>query len=74
MSPTKTKIKASLNALMALAESIRELGEVPSGELYSVVMSHMDIETYTSFIARLVSAGLVENKNHLLIWKGADDA
>ncbi len=70
MSVTKAQVAASLNALRALADAILVLGEVPSGQLYSTVMGHMDLQTYESFINRLIRTGLVEKKHDLLIWKG----
>lgn len=69
---TKQQVQASVNALLAIAEAIRELGEVPSGELYARLMGHMDLETYESFIRRLVGAKLVENRGHLLVWVGPE--
>lgn len=68
---TKSQVVASFNALAALAEAIRELKTVPSGELYATVMGHMDERTYASFIDRLVSAELVSRSDsHLLTWVG----
>lgn len=68
----KAQIKASLNALMALADAIKELGSVPAGELYSVVMGHLDQPTFDSMIGILCRSGVVSRSpGHLLTWKGA---
>jgi len=68
--PTERQIDLALEALRALADCIKELKEVPSGHLYIRVMSRMDIDVYEVLIGKLISSGLVEKKNHLLIWKG----
>ena len=69
--PSKEQIAAVLMAIKALADVIREKGEVPSGELYANVMGHVSLETYNSMVDRLVGTGLVKRTNsHLLIWVG----
>lgn len=55
---------------LAIAEAIRELGEVPSGVLYAQIMSQMTIDTYNAIIKMLIGAGLVSQKNFLLTWVG----
>lgn len=69
MCKTTTTTKAAIATIAALGCAIRELGQVPSGELYARVMGHMTIENYQSAIDTLVRAKLVERKNsHLLVW------
>ena len=71
MQPTKEQIKAAFEMTAAVAEAIRELGSVPSGELYARLMPHLDFPTYEKLIATLKGAGLVaEDKSHLLRWVG----
>jgi len=66
---TTTQIHAGLEILKALADTIRELHSVPSGELYARVMGHMDINAYERAIQILKNAGLVaESGAHLLTW------
>ena len=69
---TKEQVSAALQALAALAEAIRDLGEVPSGHLYAVVMSSgMSLATYQSMIDRLKGAGLIAvDGSHLIRWTG----
>lgn len=62
--------KATLNAILALTEAIRALGEVPSGHLYANVMGHMSLDVYNSYIDAIVRTGLVTRSNHLLTWAG----
>lgn len=67
---TASQVKAAVLAAAALAEAIRAAGQIPSGVLYAQVMQHMSLETYQSFIDRLVGAGLVRCSGHLLTWVG----
>ena len=68
---TPDKIKAALSILHALAEAIRELGQVPSGQLYASVMAGMSLEDYNAALKVLIKAELVsESPAHLLTWTG----
>jgi hypothetical protein len=64
------QLKAALEIMMAVADAIRDLGRVPSGHLYARLMGHMSLETYNVIIERLKGAGMIEEKNHELIWIG----
>ena len=35
-----TKVKAALDALRAVADAIRDAGEIPAGHLYAALMGH----------------------------------
>jgi hypothetical protein len=70
MAPTKQELLAGLNILAAVAETIREAGEVPSGTIYAALLGKVTMEGYTSLLRTLKGAGLVEEKNHLLRWIG----
>ena len=68
---TAKQLKASIMACGALAEAIREVGEVPAGTLYAACLNVMSLEVFESFISRLVGAGLVNRTSeHLLRWIG----
>lgn len=67
---TKEQVKSVLAVVQALAEAIRELGSVPSGHLYAMVMSHMSLDDYNHSIAVLRSSGVVRESNHVLTWVG----
>jgi hypothetical protein len=71
---TTTQAKAGVAALLAISEAIRELGEVPSGHLYTIVCGHMDLQTYDKAIAIIEGAGLIEQRGHLLRWIGPEVA
>ena len=62
------EVKAALGILIAVADAIRELGEVPSGHLYAHLVSKLSLEQYEQIIATLKQAGLITESNHLLTW------
>lgn len=60
-----------VKAIAAVAETIRELGQIPSGHLYAQVLGFMSFESYGKVIGVLKGAGLVEETpTHLLRWVG----
>lgn len=67
---TPNDVKAALGILRAVADAIRELGEVPSGHLYAHLMSKLSLEQYEQVIGVLKQAGLITESNHLLTWVG----
>ena len=70
MSKTSEAI-AAVRVAHAVAETIRELGEVPSGHLYARLMGVMELRQYEQVIDLLVDARLVERTpSHLLRWIG----
>jgi hypothetical protein len=70
MQPTREQFKAMFELMSAIAEVIRTKGEVPSGELYAMLMGKIDLRTYEAILSRIKGSGLVEEKNHLLKWVG----
>ena len=62
--------KAGLSLVMAVAETIQDLGEVPSGHLYAALMSRMSIDQYTRVIDILKRAELIKESSNLLTWAG----
>lgn len=67
---TQQQISSAIQSVAAIAEAIRSLGEVPSGELYAHVCGHLDIDQYTQVIALVKRAGLVAESNNVLRWVG----
>lgn len=62
---------AAVRVAHAIAESIRELGEIPSGHLYARLMGIMELRQYEQVIDLLIDAHLVEREpSHLLRWIG----
>ena len=71
MQLSKQDIAAGMTILITVAESIRELGEVPNGALYAMLMSKLSIGQYQRVIDTLIGAGLVaRDKRHMLRWIG----
>lgn len=66
------EITSALSIVGVIGESIRELGQVPSGHLYAVVMSGgMDLAQYEQAIGLLKRSKLVaEDASHMLTWTG----
>lgn len=70
MSTTSDAI-AVVRIAHAVAETIRELGQVPSGHLYARLMGVMELHQYEQVIDLLIDARLVErDHSHLLRWVG----
>ena len=68
---TTSEALAAVRVAHAIAESIRELGEIPSGHLYARLMGIMDLRQYEQFIDLLIDARLVKREpSHLLRWIG----
>ncbi len=67
---TREAMKAGIQVITAVADAIRELGEVPSGHLYARLMGHLSFDQYESIISILKRTGLVTEQYHLLRWVG----
>lgn len=65
---TKEEAKAIVLIFKAVADTIMELKEVPSGVLYSQLMDRLSLQQYTSIIETLKRTGLVKESGHLLTW------
>ena len=65
---TVHELNAGLQVLKALAEAIRELKQVPSGNLYAQVMNYLDINAYESAIRTLCNAGVIRKSGDILHW------
>jgi hypothetical protein len=67
---TPQQITAAIMKVKAVADAIRELGQVPSGHLFAQLSSALDITEYEAIIRTLKNAGLVSESAHLLRWVG----
>jgi len=63
------EIQQGITTIRVIAEAIKEAKRIPSGTLYSLLMGKMSLQTYEKVIEILTKTGMVENKNHELIWK-----
>ncbi len=68
MNPTKQQTLAAVSALMAVAEAIRELKQVPAGKLYATLMPLMDLPAFEGLVRVLANTGLIRRENELLTW------
>lgn len=69
---TKDQMRAAVNVVMVLSETIRELKEVPSGTLYAQLLGQLTLEQYNSTIDLLKRAKLVSEENNVLRWIGPE--
>lgn len=70
MNTKKQDVIAAFNATWAVAEAIRELGEVPEGQLYAGLSEHLDLGTFEKLIGVLVASNLIDRTHHVLRWIG----
>lgn len=67
----KEEIHAAMQALLAIAEAVREAGEIPAGVLFAAVCQYMSADQFNGFIEKLVNAKLISRApSHLLTWTG----
>jgi hypothetical protein len=65
----KARMQAGFTLLYAIAETIRFLGVVPSGEIYARLAGRITLGDYEQAISILKRSGLVtETRGHLLRW------
>jgi hypothetical protein len=69
-SVTTNDVALVVRVIRTVADAIKELGQVPSGELYSQLMSFMTLEEYNMVIGFLTKAKLITYQNHLITWVG----
>lgn len=70
--PTKEQIAAYLALVRLVADTVKELKEVPHGALYVAVMSVLSLDQLNKILDKLVSAKLVTISNHVIRWALAD--
>jgi hypothetical protein len=56
----------------ALADAIRAVKRVPSGELYAHFIGVVSLDEYLFLIELLEQANLVKVESHLITWIGGD--
>lgn len=67
----KANVKAYAAAAVAIGQSVKEAGTVPTGTLYAAAAGVMSLETFNGIIDRLVSYGLVARVgSHRVTWVG----
>jgi hypothetical protein len=64
------EVEATIGVIKAVADVIRELGEIPSGHLYARLMGSLNIDQYNTIIGVLKKCQLVKEERYLLTWIG----
>lgn len=68
---TTQEINAAIQLARAVADTIREVGEAPSGPIYAALMTAgISYETYVACVEMLKRAKLVSESNRVLKWIG----
>jgi hypothetical protein len=68
---TREQIKKVLLVVQTVADLIKSLGSVPSGELYAQLMpTGLTLNEYNTCIDFIERAKLITVKNHLITWVG----
>jgi hypothetical protein len=66
------QIKAALGMIKAIADAIKELKSVPSGNLYAQICSKVELTTYEKIINTLKRSGLITvDRHHMITWTGS---
>jgi len=69
--PTTEQLKAGTQVIFAVAETIREAGEVLSGTIYAALVGRVTFEGYQKILSILTNAGLISvDRLHLIRWTG----
>lgn len=66
----KQQLHDAFEIVKTIAETIRELREIPSGHLYAMLMPQLELHEYEQVIGILKNAGLITvTPAHLLQWQ-----
>jgi hypothetical protein len=69
--PTADRVKVAAIVSIAVCETIREAGSIPSGTLYAALMTKgCTMQVFDDIIAMLGRTGLVTKRGDLLVWTG----
>jgi len=66
----RASIRAALEIAITISDTIRDLGEVPEGELYAITMGALDLPAFERLMVMLETTGLISRANHLIRWIG----
>lgn len=70
MSVTKEQVKAGIEVIRSVGDAIRDLGRVPSGELYARLMGYLTMQDFNNILDVLKGAGLIKIIHHEIVWVG----
>lgn len=63
-------VSSAVAVVYAVAEAIRDLGQIPNGHLYAQLCGHMSFDQYSKVIAILKRTGAIDESHHVLRWIG----
>lgn len=69
---TSSATQTTLDAVQAICEAVREVGQIPSGHLYAMVCGNLSLEQYQRVLEVAKRAGLIKETNNLLRWTGPE--
>jgi len=64
------ELRSALTIMAAAVDVVRELGRVPSGHLYAMLMNSLDETAYESMLRQVLRTGLVKRDGDVLVWVG----
>ena len=68
---TKQQVASGVSTVLAVAETIREVGECHGGTIYAALMQRgITLASYDTIIGILVRTKLVERRGDMLRWIG----
>lgn len=73
---TKEQVRAAVGLVLAVSETIRELGSVPEGILYSALMGKfptMGLTEFESILGTIERAGGIVRSHHVATWVGPNE-
>lgn len=66
---TSADVSKAVSILKIVADTIREVKEVPEGHLYAMLMQYScTLQNFESIVTTLVNAKLVRRQHHCLYW------
>ena len=73
MTTTTQELQAAMTILHAVAETVREAGEIPSGTMYAALTGRVTLEGYEQILRILTGAGLIAvDARHMIRWVGPE--
>ena len=69
---TPAEVKTAIKIMAAVASSVKELGRVPSGHVYAMLMGRMDFQQFQAMENCLLKTGLVKKEGDEYVWKGGE--
>ncbi len=65
---TKEQVMAGMQLVLVVADSVRELGNAPTGAIYAALSDRIDYAGFERIIGILVNTGVIRKNGNLLVW------